>query len=286
MSETLQGVAGGAEPAAAPPEGAVARGRPESTFRRVLHVTEREARVWRRFWYTSVITGTLVPLMFVLAMGGGLGDLVDSNQGTVDGLSYLLFVTPGIMAATAMQAATGSSLWPVMGGLKWTRTFHAAAATPVAPGHVYLGYLTWIFARLSLNATLFLVVAAALGAVPSPWGLVAVPAAALGGLALAAPLCAYSGAQDSDLSFTVVFRLLVMPMFLFSGTFFPIEQLPGWAQPVAMLTPLYHSAELCRGATTGTLGAIDAGVHLTVLAAYIGAGAWFGTRIFRSRLAA
>jgi lipooligosaccharide transport system permease protein len=264
----------------------VADGRPDGFVRRLLHVTEREARVWRRFWYTSVVTGVLVPLLFVLAFGGGLGDLVNQNQGTVDGLSYLLFVTPGIMAATAMQAATGSSLWPVMGGLKWTRTFHAAAATPVSPGQVYLGYLGWIGARLCLNAALFLVVAAALGAIPSPWGVVAVPSAALGGLALAAPICAYAGAQDSDLSFTVVFRLLVMPMFLFSGTFFPVDQLPDWAQPIAMTTPLYHSAELCRGATTGTLGLVEGLGHLAVLAAYVGAGSWFGIRIFRSKLAA
>lgn len=257
-----------------------------ATGRRALRVAEREARVWRRFWHTSVLTGALVPLLFVLAMGGGLGDLVDDRQGTVDGVSYLVFVTPGILAATALQAATGSSLWPVMGGIKWTRTFHAAAATPVSPAQVYLGYLAWLGARLVLNATLFVLVAAVLGAVPSPWAVVAVPAAALGGLAFAAPLTAFSAAQDSDLTFTVVFRLVAMPMFLFSGTFFPLEQLPDWAEPLAKVPPLWHAVELCRGATTGTLGLWPAVAHAAVLVAYVAVGARIGTRVFASRLAA
>ncbi|HET6949389.1 MAG TPA: ABC transporter permease [Acidimicrobiales bacterium] len=251
-----------------------------------LRVAQREAVVWRRFWHTSVLTGVLVPVMFVGAMGGGLGDLVDRNQDTVQGLSYLVFVTPGILAATTLQAATGSSMWPVMGGLKWNRYFHAAAATPVPPAQVYLGYLAWTGARLTLNATLFVLVAALLGAIPSPWGAAAVPFAALGGLAFAAPLCAYSAAQDSDLMFTVIFRVVAMPMFLFSGAFFPVEQLPGAAEPLAKATPLWHAVELCRGATTGTLGGSAAAVHLLVLAGYIAVGAFFGTRIFTSRLAA
>jgi lipooligosaccharide transport system permease protein len=253
---------------------------------RALRVAEREARVWRRFWHTSVVTGTVVPLLFVLAIGGGLGELVDQNRGTVDGVSYLVFVTPGILAATALQAATGSSLWPVMGGIKWTRTFHAAAATPVSPAQVYLGYLGWLGARLTLNATLFVTVAAALGAVPSPWGVLAVPGAALGGLAFASLITAYSAAQDSDLSFTVVFRLVVMPMFLFSGTFFPLEQLPDWLEPLAKIPPLWHAVEVCRGATTGTLEALPTLGHLAVLAAYVLLGARLGTRIFAARLAA
>lgn len=252
----------------------------------VLRVAEREARVWRRFWHTSVLTGVLMPLLFVGAIGGGLGDLVDQNRGTVEGVSYLVFVTPGILCATALQAATGSSLWPVMGGLKWTRTFHAAAATPVSPAQVYLGYLGWIGARLGLNATLFVLVAALLGAIPSAWGVLAVPAAVLGGLAFAAPVCAFSAAQDSDLIFTTIFRLVVIPMFLFSGTFFPVEQLPDAVEPLARLLPLWHAVELGRAATTGTLGLVDAVAHGGVLAAFVVAGAWAGTRVFASKLAA
>lgn len=250
-----------------------------------LRVAEREARVWARFWHTAMLTGVLMPLLFLGAMGMGLGGLVDDNQGTVEGVEYLVFVTPGILAATALQAASGNSLWPVMAGIKWARTFHAAAATPVSPGQVYGGYICWIAARVTLNATLFVVVAALLGAVPSPWAVLAVPAAVLGALAFAAPLTAYSAGQDSDLSFPIILRVAVMPMFLFSGTFFPIDQLPGWLQPLAWITPLWHAVELCRAATTGSLQLAGALGHAAFLATVVAAGCWWGVRTFRSRLA-
>jgi len=251
----------------------------------VLRVAEREARVWARFWQTSLLTGVLMPLLFLGAMGVGLGGLVDDNQGTVEGVDYLVFVAPGILAATALQAASGDSLWPVMAGIKWVRTFHAAAATPLSPGQVYGGYIAWIGARLALNAALFVAVAALLGGVPSLWGVLAVPAAALGGLAFAAPLTAFSAGQDSDLPFPIIMRIAVMPMFLFSGTFFPIEQLPDWLEPLARVTPLWHAVELCRGATTGSLSAAGVAGHTAFLGAVVGAGCWWGVRTFRSKLA-
>ncbi len=251
----------------------------------VLRVAERQARIWRRFWHTSVLTGVLMPLLFLGAMGMGLGGLVDENQGTVAGVDYLVFVAPGILAAGAMQAAAGESLWPVMGGIKWQRTFQAAAATPLTPGQVYGGYVLWTTARLALNATLFVVVAAVLGALPSWWAPAAVPAAALGGLAIAAPLTAYSAGRDSDMSFVVIMRLAIIPMFLFSGTFFPVDELPDGLEPVARVSPLWHTVELCRGATTGSLPAASAFGHTAFLLALAAAGWWWGVRTFHRRLA-
>jgi lipooligosaccharide transport system permease protein len=251
----------------------------------MFRLTEREVRVWSRFWHTSALTGVLIPLLFLGALGLGLGGLVDENQGQVAGFDYLVFVAPGILAATALQAAAGDTLWPVMGGIKWIRSFHAAAATPLTPGQVYGGYISWVGVRLAFNATLFMLVAAALGAVPSPWGVLAVPGAVLGGLAFAAPLAAYSAAQDSDLSFPVIMRVAVMPMFLFSGTFFPIDQLPAALEVVARFTPLWHAVELCRGATTGTLGLVPALVHVGYLAACVAVGCRFGVRTFGAKLA-
>src|SRR5690606_3934667 len=90
----------------------------------MLRVAEREARIWTRYWLTSLLSGVLTPLMFLGAMGIGLGGLVDDARGPVDGVAYLAFVTPGILAATAMQSAAGNSLWPVMGGIKWSKQFH------------------------------------------------------------------------------------------------------------------------------------------------------------------
>jgi lipooligosaccharide transport system permease protein len=250
----------------------------------MLRVAEREARVWRRFWRSSALTLVLMPLMFLGAMGLGLGGLVDENTGSVGGVDYLAFVAPGILAASAMQGAAGQSLWPVMGGMKWIRTFHGAAATPLRPGDVFGGWVLWIGAREAMNASIFVAVAALLGAVTSPWGVLAVPAAALTGLAFAAPISAYSAVQDSDLGFPVIMRVGILPLFLFSGTFFPVDQLPEWLQPIAWVSPLWHGVELCRGATTGSL-TVGAAGHVAYLAACIAVGCWFGVRNFASRLA-
>lgn len=251
----------------------------------LLRQTEREARVWSQLWTGSVLIGIVSPLFFLGAMGLGLGGLID-ERGDVDGLDYLVFVAPGILAAASLQSAAGASLWPVMGGIKWSKSFHAAVSTPLEPGDVYGGYILWVGARLAMDAVAFVCVAALLGAVQSPWGVLAVPAAVAGGLALAAPLAAFSSRQDSDVPFGVIMRVVVMPMFLFSGTFFPLDQLPAGLRPVAWLTPLWHSVELCRGATTGSLGLLEGLGHVAFLAACIAVGAWWGVRSFTDRLTA
>jgi lipooligosaccharide transport system permease protein len=252
----------------------------------LLRVAEREARIWVRAWRNVAITGILTPLLFLGAMGLGLGGLVDANSGEVEGLSYLVFVTPGILAAASLQTASGDAMWPVMGGIKWMKTYHAAVATPLTPADVYGGYLVWIGCRLSINATCFLVVATLLGGVPSPWGVLAVPAAVAGALALAAPLVAYSAGRENDVSFPIIFRVLVMPMFLFSGTFFPIDQLPAGLRALAWASPLWHAVELARGATTGAIELLPAAGHVAFLAACITAGWMWGTRVFTRKLAA
>jgi lipooligosaccharide transport system permease protein len=233
---------------------------------------EREWRVWRHFWFKSVLTGALMPVLFLLALGVGVGGMVE--QSTVGGVDYLQFVAPGILAASAVQYAAGACLWPVMAGTKWIGWYHAAAATPMTPTQVYEGYIGWLTLRAGLNAAMFLVVAAALRAVASLWGVLAVPA----------PLSAFSAAQDSDMPFPLIFRLLVMPMFLFSGAFFPIDQLPTVLQAVAVVSPMWHTVELCRAATTGTLAALPAAAHIAYLAAWVAVGRWFGVRTFNARL--
>ena len=210
-----------------------------------------------------------------------LGGLVQRRTGHVGGLSYLAFVSPGLMAATAMQTAAGSSLWPVMAGTKWVRTYHAIVATPVGAADLYGGTVLWAALRAAAAATAFLLVAAGLGGVPSAWGAMAIPAAILGAVAFAAPLAAYAATQDTDLTFAVIMRLGIVPLFLFSGTFFPISQLPAWLRPVSVASPLWHAIELCRAATSGT--AHLAG-HIAFLVACVAAGWRWGTRTFALRL--
>ena len=253
----------------------------------MVRVVERQALVWARLWRGSVFSAFVTPLLFLGAMGIGLGELVDRNAGDVDGVAYLAFVAPGLLAAGAMQAAAGESLWPVMAGTKWLRYFHAMVATPLRPADVFSGYVLWVTARTAMSSIAFLAVATLLGAILSPWAVAAVPAALLCTAAFAAPLTAFSAGQESEVAFPLVLRLGVLPLFLFSGSFFPIDQLPSGLQVLAVLSPLYHGVELCRAATTGTAGSVLvlAG-HVAVLVGFIAAGWLWGARTFARRLTA
>jgi lipooligosaccharide transport system permease protein len=250
-----------------------------------LRVVEHQVQIFRRFWRGSATFYVLNPVMFLAAMGVGLGGLVDERTGRVGGVPYLAFVAPGLMAAGAMLGAAAESLWPVMAGTKWVRTFHAMVATPVRPADVYSGIVAWTAARAAVGASIFLTVAAILGAVPSLWGVAAVPAAALCAAAFAAPLTAFSATQETDARFPLIMRIGVLPLFLFSGTFFPVSQLPGALRPLSVLSPLWHGVELCRGATTGSIDLGPAVAHVAVLAACVVAGWLWGTRSFTRKLA-
>jgi lipooligosaccharide transport system permease protein len=247
-------------------------------------VVERDLRVFAKLWHAFAFSTFGMPVLFLAAMGLGLGGLVDDRPGDVQGLSYLHFVTPGLLVAAAMQQAAGESLWPVLGGVKWDHRYDAMVASPLSPFDVYIGLQTFVAVRITISATAFLMVAAVLGGLVSPWAVLALPATVLCALAFAAPLSAYAITRQNDVPFAMIMRLGVMPLFLFSGTFFPISNLPGWSRPLAWLSPLWHGVELARHATTADPHAVDV-VHVIVLVAVVAAGAWAGRWTFRRRLA-
>jgi len=253
-----------------------------------LRFVEREALIYRRLWRGTVFSQFVGPALYLLAMGVGLGGMISAAGRTIDGLSYLEFVAPGLMAATVVQNATGESMWPVLAGFKWMRFYEGMAASPMTPDDVYLGNLIWIALRFTVTATSFLVVATALGAILSWWAILAIPAAVAGAAALAAPLTAFTATQEDDHRFPIILRFLTLPMFLFSGTFFPLSQLPPVLRVVAWVLPLYHSVALCRSFTTGILPPgswlVMVG-HVAVLSAYIAVGYAWGTRTYSRRLA-
>jgi lipooligosaccharide transport system permease protein len=251
----------------------------------MLRVVEREARVFARLWRGIVFSLFLSPVLYLAAMGVGLGNLVDQHSGSVDGLTYLEFVTPGLLVAISMQLAAGESMWPVLGGVKWVNYFHAQVATEISADQVLYGYVLWIALRAALGAVAFVIVAALLGGIPSAWGVLAIPVAALCAAAFSAPICGYSVMQESDLSFPLILRIGVLPLFLFSGTFYPISQLPSGLQALAHLSPLYHAVELARDATTGQFDLGPDVVHVAVLVGCIVAGLAWGRRRFERRLA-
>jgi lipooligosaccharide transport system permease protein len=244
---------------------------------------ERDLRVFARLWHAFAFSTFVVPILFLAAMGVGLGGLID-DQRSVEGLTYLHFVAPGLLMASVMQGAAGESLWAVLGGVKWDGRFIAMVSTPLTATDVYLGVQCWVAERTILTSSAFLLVAALLGGIVSPWGLLAVPIAVLCSVAFSAPLAAWAIGRDTDAPFAMVMRIGVVPLFLFSGTFFPISSLPSAIRPLAWLSPLWHGVELARAATTADVSWPGAVAHVAVLLACIVAGGLWGRRSFTRRL--
>jgi lipooligosaccharide transport system permease protein len=247
-------------------------------------------------WRGSVATSFGFPVLYLAALGVGLGGMVDrqlggaSRAGTaglaaLGGVTYLVFVAPGLLAGSAMQIATSESTFPIMAAVKWERTYEAMLATPLGVRDVLAGHLGYIAARLCLANGAFLVIAAGFGALHSPEAIAALPFGVLTGMAFAAPIAAYAVTQDTVVGFNVVNRLLIVPLFLFSGSFFPITQLPGPLRVVAELTPLYHGVALCRAATLGHLATPSTIGHLAYLVALAAIGVAVAARTYRKRLA-
>jgi lipooligosaccharide transport system permease protein len=249
----------------------------------------REFRYWltnyRRTWRGSIYSSVLSPLLYLGAMGVGLGTLVDAHgTASLGGLSYLAFLAPGLLAAAAMQAAVEESTYPVLGSVKWRRTYYAATASPLRPADLFHGHLLFTTMRLAMNSAIFLAVMAAFGTVASPWALAALPAAVLTGLAFAAPIEAWAITVTKDTSFALIFRFGLIPLFLFSGTFFPVTQLPAWLRPLAYATPLWHGVALCRSLTLGTATLGGSLAHVAYLAALVVVSVAVGDRTYRRRL--
>ena len=260
-----------------------------SGFRAAARVFEHRAYQYRRAFRGSLFGSFVNPALFLTAMGLGLGGYVNANSpDAFGGVSYLLFLAPGLLAGSAMQQGIFEATFPVMYGLVWRRIFHAMYATPIGPRAVALGTLAWIAFRLGLVAIIFTFVAWAFGAVASPLAILGIPAAILTGLAFAGPMGAYMATQRTPDKFSAIFRWVITPLFLFSGTFFPIESLPGALQPIAWLSPLFHGVELTRGATLGTLldDPFRAVAHLAILVGLVAVGGILFVRNIRAKLAA
>jgi lipooligosaccharide transport system permease protein len=249
----------------------------------------REFRFWltdyRRTWRGSIYSSVVNPVLYLGAMGLGLGTLVNQHgTASLGGVSYLTFLAPGLLAAAAMQTGIGECTYPVLGSVKWNRTYQAASASPLRPADIMAGHQLFVVMRLLMNCGIFLAVMAAFGAARSPAVLLALPAAVLTGLAFAAPVEAWAITRNKDSGFAVVFRFVLIPLFLFSATFFPITQLPAWIRPVAYITPLWHGVELCRGISLGTLTVGGAFLHVGYLVAVTLAGLAVGRQTYRRRL--
>ena len=241
--------------------------------------------MYRRTWRSSVWSSVLGPLFYLGAMGYGLGSLVDKNgTAPLGGVPYVEFVAPAVLAVQAMNSGLSNALYPVFGGIHWNRIYLAARATVLRPGDIFRGHLLFITLRITMNSACFVVLMAAFGLIRSPWAVLLLPASMLTGLTFATPCAAWAVTLDNQTPMNYPIRFGAVPLMLFSGTFFPIGQLPGWIRPVAYATPLWHGVALCRALSLGTTDAGSAAINVGYLAAVAAIGLWLGGRAYRRRL--
>jgi lipooligosaccharide transport system permease protein len=255
-----------------------------NAFALPLRVFEFWLLQYRRVWRGTVITSVVNPVFYLGALGVGLGTLVNRTGGQPLGVPYLDFVAPGMLAATAMQIASGESTWPVMGSFKWTRQYFAMHATPLGVRDILYGHQLWMAARIASTSAVYLAVIAAFGAVNSYLAILTLPAVVLLGLAFTAPTAAYAATQEADGAFVPYNRFLIVPMFLFSGTFFPVSRLPLPLEWVAYATPLWHGVDLCRELTLGNVHVLRAFGHVGYLLLFVIIGLVWGERTYARRL--
>ena len=227
--------------------------------------------VYKRTWRGSVISSFVAPLFYVVALGVLLGGFVAADPARLEGAtSYLAFVVPGLVASHAMQTAIGEVTYPVMGMIKWHKTYQAMLASPLSTRHLVAGHLAFVLFRLVTTCAVFMAVLAPFGIFATWWGAVlAVAAQVLVGMAFATLGYGFTARVRSEEAFGVLFRLGVFPLFLFSGAFFPVANLGPLLEWLAKFTPLWHGVNLSRMLTLDTVDWRLAGLHVLVLGALV-----------------
>ncbi len=251
----------------------------------LLHFWEHQFIRFRKTFRSTITAGLVGPLMYLLGIGIGLGTQVDARAAELGTDSYVDYVGPGLMAASAMQLAASESLWQTGGLLRWRGVYVSITSTPLAITQLFVGHVAWIGFRTFVSAVMYLIVLLAFGIVGSPLALLAPVVAALTGMAFAAPISAWTGWSMSkgpgEQSFPMILRLGIIPLFLFSGAFYPIEQLPIVLEWIARVVPVWHGVELIRALILGEGVGLLAGLgHVAVLLSYTAAGIAVGQRTF------
>lgn len=245
---------------------------------------EHYLRNMRRYGGVILVSAIGEPLVYLMAMGLGLATLI-GGDGTGE-VGYLAFIAPALLAAGTLMAAATEFTYPVMDGFKWHRLYFGPQASPIAPHQIAAGHVTAVLLRYLLQSVLFFLIMLAFGAVTSPWGWLQVLSACLGGLAVGLPLMAYAATLQRDAGqFALVQRFVIMPLFLFSATFYPLSALPIGLQWIGWISPQWHAAQLGRIASYGMENpAWLTTVHVGYLMGLAGLGWVLVRRIYTRRL--
>lgn len=240
---------------------------------------------YRRVWRSSVLSSFVMPLLYLAGIGLGVGGYVDRTAGgDFAGVGYLAYLAPGLLAMTTLQTGFGECTWLLHASIKWNKQYVAMLATPVRPVDAVVGNIGYVALRLAIVAVAFFAAMTAFGTLHSGWAWLALPVAVLTGLAAAAPTYVLTVSLDSELWFSVLHRFVMIPITLFSGVFFPVEQLPALLRPLAYASPLWHGVELCRVATLAVTPAWPVALHVAVLVAWSAGGLALAPRAVRGRL--
>lgn len=269
---------------AVPASPVVARPRASAGY---IAAYEHQLLLYLRNWRGSLFSNFAQPVLFLLAMGVGLGSYVDGNgSGATGGVSYLEFLAPALLVSTVMQGAAGEGTFPVLAGFRWIRRYYAMYATPLTPRAIAFGQLAWNATHALMVGAIFCLVIIAFGAAATPGIVWSIPIGVVTGVAFSAPIAAFMATQRDTNAWNNIWRFGITPLFLFSGTFFPIERLPEMIRWVAWLLPLWHGVDLARATALGTVGQepLLALAHVAILSAMAIGGTLAMFTMFRREL--
>lgn len=254
-----------------------------------LYVAEHQLRGMRAYGWTVVVGGIGSPLLYLLGLGLGLATFIDRPvaSGSSGPVEYVVFVAPALLATSAVSVGIEEFTYTIMAGFRWRRTFWGMNDSPLAPGQVAAGIVLSTLVRMLFTTTAYAVLILAFGALPNAWSVLVLPfVGVLAGLAFGLPLMAFAASLTEDTGqFAIVQRFVFTPMFLFSGTFYPLTTLPGWLRWIGWVSPLWHASQLGRVLSygQGEPGWLIA-THVVVLVALASAGAFAVRRVFERRL--
>jgi lipooligosaccharide transport system permease protein len=253
-----------------------------------LFVTEARLRAMLKWIWLIISLAIANPVLYLVSIGLGVGAYIDKNTGGmgVDGVSYITFLAPALLATAAIQGAIDESVYPTLEGFKWDKTFFSMNATPISGNHIAMGVFFNSLIRVTFTAVIYWFVMLAFGVLESPRAWMAIFTAIMAGAAFGALMQALAGLlENENIFFTVLNRFVIMPLFLFSGTFYPLTNMPIFLQWIGWISPLWHATELGRWLSYGhEISSLMLYVHFIFLNSLLIIGVIASRRIFTRRL--
>jgi lipooligosaccharide transport system permease protein len=256
--------------------------------RGALFVTEARLRAMLKWVWLIIGIAIANPVLYLVSIGLGVGAYIDKNTGGmgVDGVSYITFLAPALLATAAIQGAIDESVYPTLEGFKWDKIFFSMNSTPLSGNHIAMGVFFNSVIRVTFTAVIYWFVMLAFGVLESPRAWLAIFTAIMAGAAFGALMQALAGLlENEDIFFTVLGRFVIMPLFLFSGTFYPLTNMPIYLQWIGWISPLWHATELGRWLTYGhEISSLMLYTHFIFLNSLLLIGIIASRRIFTRRL--